>query len=69
MRIVPVAPASAELLPARPRAISTSPAAIICAALMLALVFLAFQIAGVLRASAFSDYSSIGDSVAESRPL
>jgi hypothetical protein len=69
MRIVPVAPAPAELFPTRLRAISASPAAIICAALMLALVFLAFQIAGVLRASAFSDCSSIGDSVAESCPL
>jgi hypothetical protein len=69
MRIVPVAPASAkpQLVPLRP--VSASPAAVICAALMLALAFLAFQIAGVVRASAFSDCSSIGDSVVEICPL
>jgi hypothetical protein len=36
---------------------------------MLALVFLAFQIASVLRTSSFSDCSSIGDSVKESCPI
>jgi hypothetical protein len=68
MRIVPVAPVSAKPLPTPARAEAASPAAIICAALMLALVFLAFQIAGALRASSFSDCSSIGGSVEQSCP-
>jgi hypothetical protein len=39
-----------------------SPTAIVCAALMLALVFLAFRIADEIGPP-FSDFSSIGDSV------
>jgi hypothetical protein len=68
MRIVPAAPAPAKRPPLRPR-VETSPTAIICAALMLALVFLAFQIASAVRTSAFSDCSSIGDSVGENCPI
>jgi hypothetical protein len=69
MRIFPIAP-----VPARPLRVpdgdrQASPTAIICAALMLALVFLAFQIASVLRAPPFPDCSSIGDSVKDSCPL
>jgi hypothetical protein len=41
----------------------TSPTTIVCAALALALVFLALRIAGVLSAPSFPDCSSIGDSV------
>jgi hypothetical protein len=69
MRIVPVLPAPAKSLSAPPRGRTASPVALICAALMLALVFLAFQIASVLRTSSFSDCSSIGDSVEESCPI
>jgi hypothetical protein len=36
---------------------------------MLALVFLALQIASVLRTSSFPDCSSIGDNVKDSCPL
>jgi hypothetical protein len=45
MRIIPAAP-----VPARPISMpaTRSPTAIVCAALMLALAFLAFRIAGVL---------------------
>jgi len=46
MRIVPAAPVPTKAIPAG--SFHTSPAAIVCAALMLALVFLVFQIAGVL---------------------
>jgi hypothetical protein len=59
MRIVPAA-----AVPARPPSLPVagahgSPAAIVCAALMLALVFLLFRIAG----GTFPDCSFIGDSV------
>jgi hypothetical protein len=46
MRIVPAAPVPAKAISAG--SFHTSPTAIVCAALMLALVFLAFQVAGVL---------------------
>jgi hypothetical protein len=68
MRIVPVAPVTAKALPAAAGARLASPTAIICAALTLALVFLAFQIASVLRAPSFPDCSSISDSVKDSCP-
>jgi hypothetical protein len=60
MRIIPAAP-----VPARRISIpgGSSPTAIVCAALMLALTFLAFRIAGVLDAPPFPDCSFIGDSV------
>jgi hypothetical protein len=69
MRIVPIAP-----VPARPLRVPdsnglASPAAMVCAALMLALVFLVLQIASVLRAPLFPDCSSIGDSVQDSCPI
>jgi hypothetical protein len=66
---ISVMPAPAKSLSAPSNAAKTSPAALICAALMLALAFLALQIASVLRTSSFSDCSSIGDSVAESCPI
>jgi hypothetical protein len=69
MRIVPLLPAPAKSGAVPPRVKTASPAALICAALMLALVFLAFQIASALRTSSFSDCSSIGDSVKESCPI
>jgi hypothetical protein len=69
MRIVPVLLAPAKSLSAPPRSRTASPVTLICAALMLALVFLAFQIASALRTSSFSDCSSIGDSVEESCPI
>jgi hypothetical protein len=69
MRVISLPPTPAKSLPVRPRSLTASPAALICAALMLALVFLALQIASVLRTSSFSDCSSIGDSVAESCPI
>ncbi|HET7886367.1 MAG TPA: hypothetical protein VFL62_09095 [Bradyrhizobium sp.] len=69
MRIVPAAVLPAKPLSVPPSGKSASPAAIICAALMLALVFLAFQIASALRVDSFSDCSSIGDSVSESCPI
>jgi len=69
MRITPFLPAPAKSRSVTSRATTASPAALICAALMLALVFLAIQIAGVLRTSSFSDCSSIGDSVKESCPI
>jgi len=61
------APAKSRSVPTRAK--TASPAALICAALMLALVFLALQIASALRTSSFSDCSSIGDSVKESCPI
>jgi hypothetical protein len=69
MRIVPVAP-----VPARSIAIPAgrglaSPTAIVCAALLLALVFLVFRIAGVLDSPPFPDCSSIVDSVEGSCPI
>jgi hypothetical protein len=69
MRIVPIAPVPAKPLPAPDSGKLASPTAIICAALMLALVFLALQIASVLRAPPFPDCSSIGDSVKDSCPI
>jgi len=66
MRIVPIAPVPARPLPVPDSGRPASPTAIICAALMLALVFLALQIASVLRTPAFPDCSSIGDSVKDS---
>jgi hypothetical protein len=65
MRIIPAAP-----VPARPTSMpgGSAPAAIVCAALMLALFYLAFEIAGVLSSS-FPDCSFIGDSVDDSRPI
>ena len=63
MRIVPAAPVPARqtsILPARDHA---SPTAIVCAALMLALVFLALRIAVAFGQSPFPDCSFIGDSV------
>jgi len=69
MRIVPIAPVPARPLPVPDGDGPTSPTAIICAALMLALVFLALQIASVLRTPSFPDCSSIGDSVKDSCPL
>jgi len=69
MRITPFMPAPAKSRSVASRAKTASPAALICAALMLALVFLAIQIASVLRTSSFSDCSSIGDSVKESCPI
>jgi hypothetical protein len=69
MRIVPAAPFPAKPLSAPDRAGLASPTTIVCAALLLALVFLGFQIAGAfLRAPSFPDCSSIGDSVKESCP-
>jgi hypothetical protein len=69
MRIVPVAP-----VPARSTAIPAgggraSPVAIVCGALLLALVFLTFRIAGVLGSPAFPDCSFIADSVEGSCPI
>jgi len=66
MRIVPAAPVPARPFPAvRGHA---SPAAIVCAALLLALAFLALRIAGIVSAPPFPDCSSIGDSVEASCP-
>jgi hypothetical protein len=66
MRIIPAKP-----VPARPISMpaGSSPTAIVCAALMLALVFLAFRIAGVLGLPSFPDCSFIGDSVDGSCPI
>jgi hypothetical protein len=69
MRIVPFAPFPAKQPPALHRAQRASPTAIICAALLLALGFLALQIASNLRTTLFSDCSSIGSSVKGSCPL
>jgi len=69
MRITPFLPAPAKSRPVPTRVKTASPAALICAGLMLALVFLAFQIASALRTSSFSDCSPIGDSVKESCPI
>jgi hypothetical protein len=69
MRIVPITPVPARPLLGPVGAGQPSPTAIICAALVLALVFLAFQIASDLQAPAFPDCSSIGDSVQDSCPL
>jgi hypothetical protein len=66
---IPLLPAPAKSPSVPSSAGKASPAALICAALMLALVFLALQIASVLRTSSFSDCSSIGDSVTESCPI
>jgi hypothetical protein len=66
MRIVPVALVPARSLRARDSDGLASPTAIVCAALMLALAFLALQIASVLRTPSFPDCSSIGDSVKDS---
>jgi len=68
MRTVPAASVPARPLPFRSRAETASPTAIICAALLLALAFLAFQIARAELNYSFSDCSSIGDSVGESCP-
>jgi hypothetical protein len=61
MRIAPPAPG-----PATPISVSsgghTSPTAIVCAALLLALVFLVLRIAGAVASPSFSDCSSVGDS-------
>ena len=63
MRTVPAA-----LVPPRPTsALAASPMALVCAALTLALAFLAFQIADVLVA--FPDCSLIGDSVDGTCPI
>jgi len=69
MRTVPAAP-----VPARSIAITAgrglaSPTAIVCAALLLALVFLVFRITGVLNSPSFPDCSSIVDSVEGSCPI
>jgi hypothetical protein len=69
MRIVPLLPVPAKPPQVRLRADPASPTTIVCAALMLALAFLAFQIASVLRTHSFSDCSSIGDSVKQSCPI
>jgi hypothetical protein len=63
MRIVPAAPVLAKptSVPAAPG--HGSPTAIVCAALMLALVFLLLRITGVLGSPLFPDYSSIDGSV------
>jgi hypothetical protein len=66
---IPLLPAAAKSPPAPLFGLKASPAALICAALMLALTFLALQIASVLRTPSFSDCSSIGDSVTESCPI
>ncbi|WP_298257465.1 hypothetical protein [Bradyrhizobium sp.] len=50
MRSVPAVPAPARPISVRPGSGFASPTAIVCAALILALVFLAFQIAGGLVA-------------------
>ena len=68
MRIVPAVQVSAKPRPVYTRSGTTSPTAIICVALMLALVFLAFQVASSLRMPSFSDCSSIGDSVEATCP-
>jgi hypothetical protein len=69
MRIVQVAP-----VPARPISVPAgsghaSPTATICAALMLALIFLVFRIAGILGSPSFPDCSFIVDSVDDSCPI
>jgi hypothetical protein len=48
MRIVPAAPAPAGSIAVRAGPGQASPTAIVCVALLLALVFLVFRIAGVL---------------------
>ena len=63
MRIVSVAPFSAKAVSVRIARRPSSPGAIVCAALMLALILLAFQIGRVLDSGLFSDCSFIGDSV------
>jgi hypothetical protein len=50
MRIVPASPVPARPILVRPVDGYRSPTAIVCAALLLALVFLAFQIASALAA-------------------
>jgi hypothetical protein len=69
MRIVPIVPVPATPRPMPENGRPASSRAIVCAALMLAIVFLAFQIAGVLKAPPFPDCSSINDSVDGSCPL
>jgi hypothetical protein len=64
MRIAPVAPA--RPMPVPPGDGLTSPTATVCAALLLALFFLVFQIASVLQAPPFPDCSFIGGSVKDS---
>jgi hypothetical protein len=68
MRIVPIAPVRAKPRPAPAGGGQASPTPIVCAALMLALCFLGFQIANALRAPLFSDCSPIGDSVQDNCP-
>jgi hypothetical protein len=63
MRIVPAAPVPAKTASVPASRGPMSPTAIVCAALMLAVVFLAFRIADGLVSSAFPDCSLIGDSV------
>jgi hypothetical protein len=48
MRIVPAAPVPANAISVSAGGLRTSSTVIVCAALMLALIFLAFRIAGVL---------------------
>ena len=68
MRIVPAAPVPAKVVSVSASRGHTS-TAIVCAALMVALVFLAFRIADGLISSAFPDCSFIGDSVDDSCPI
>jgi hypothetical protein len=68
MRIVPAAPVPARSMSVPADSRHASAAALVCAALMLSLAFLAFQIAGVLGSS-FSDCSPIGDSVGGNCPI
>jgi len=68
MRIVRPAPVPAKVIAGPAGNGRTSPTAIVCAALMLALAFLAFQIAGALSSRAFPDCSLIGDSVEANCP-
>jgi hypothetical protein len=69
MRIVPAAAAAPAGPASAPAARGyASPTAIVCAALMLALVFLVLRIAGILGSASFPDCSSIGDSVDRSCP-
>jgi hypothetical protein len=66
MRIVPV-PARSIFVPAD--SAQASPAAIVCAALLLALIFLIFQIAHILGSQSFPDCSSIVDSLDGGCPI
>ncbi|HZR71330.1 hypothetical protein [Bradyrhizobium sp.] len=68
MRIVPAAPAPARPPSVPPARDHASSATIVCAALMLALAFLAFRIAGHFGPKPFPDCSFIGDSVEASCP-